>query len=85
MESYALKELTLRLFQSIFAEPEFAAAPACGLALQIVLTLLNLFGRRGKVVLLLLLLAACAGAYVAKEQVIGPDLASEAVGGRTAD
>jgi RHH-type proline utilization regulon transcriptional repressor/proline dehydrogenase/delta 1-pyrroline-5-carboxylate dehydrogenase len=34
MESYALKELTLRLFQSIFIEPEFAGAPACGLAMQ---------------------------------------------------
>jgi RHH-type proline utilization regulon transcriptional repressor/proline dehydrogenase/delta 1-pyrroline-5-carboxylate dehydrogenase len=34
MESYALKELTLRLFQSIFTEPEFASAPACGLAMQ---------------------------------------------------
>ena len=34
MESYALKDLTLRLFKSIFAEPEFASAPSCGLALQ---------------------------------------------------
>jgi len=34
MESYALKNLTLRLFKSIFAEPEFAASPACGLAVQ---------------------------------------------------
>ncbi|HEY5914010.1 MAG TPA: proline dehydrogenase family protein, partial [Verrucomicrobiae bacterium] len=34
MESYALKELTLRLFQTIFAEEEFATSPACGLALQ---------------------------------------------------
>lgn len=34
MESYALKELTLRLFRTVFAEPEFAAQPACGLALQ---------------------------------------------------
>jgi RHH-type proline utilization regulon transcriptional repressor/proline dehydrogenase/delta 1-pyrroline-5-carboxylate dehydrogenase len=34
MESYALKNLTLRLFQSIFREAEFATAPACGLALQ---------------------------------------------------
>ncbi len=34
MESYALKEVTLRLFREIFAEPEFAAEPACGLALQ---------------------------------------------------
>ncbi len=34
MESYALKDLTLRLFKAIFAEPEFASGPACGLALQ---------------------------------------------------
>ena len=34
MESYALKDLTLLLFKSIFDESEFAAAPACGLALQ---------------------------------------------------
>src|SRR5260221_13449278 len=34
MESYAAKNLTLRLFKSIFSEPEFATAPQCGLALQ---------------------------------------------------
>ncbi|MGA2867220.1 MAG: proline dehydrogenase family protein [Verrucomicrobiota bacterium] len=34
MESYALKNLTLRLFKTLFAEPEFAAQPPCGLALQ---------------------------------------------------
>jgi RHH-type proline utilization regulon transcriptional repressor/proline dehydrogenase/delta 1-pyrroline-5-carboxylate dehydrogenase len=34
MESYALKNLTLRVFKTIFAEPEFASQPACGLALQ---------------------------------------------------
>lgn len=34
MESYALKDLTLRLFKDIFAEPEFAEAPTCGLAMQ---------------------------------------------------
>ncbi len=34
MESYELKELTLRVFQGLFAEAEFAAGPACGLALQ---------------------------------------------------
>ncbi len=34
MESYALKDLTLHLFKSIFAESEFAAGPACGLAMQ---------------------------------------------------
>jgi RHH-type proline utilization regulon transcriptional repressor/proline dehydrogenase/delta 1-pyrroline-5-carboxylate dehydrogenase len=34
MESYALKNLTLRLFKSIFTETEFATAPGCGLAIQ---------------------------------------------------
>ena len=34
MESYALKDLTLRLFQSVFSLPEFLNGPACGLALQ---------------------------------------------------
>src|SRR5882724_2293320 len=34
MESYVLKDLTLRLFQSIFAEQQFSATPACGLAMQ---------------------------------------------------
>src|SRR5207245_4586825 len=34
MESYALKNLTLTLLKTIFAEAEFAAAPACGIALQ---------------------------------------------------
>ena len=34
MESRALKDLTLRLFKTIFSEPEFADGPACGLAIQ---------------------------------------------------
>jgi len=34
MESYALKHVTLRLFKTIFTEPEFTKQPACGLALQ---------------------------------------------------
>lgn len=34
MEIYALKDLTLRLFKTIFAETEFANEPACGIALQ---------------------------------------------------
>jgi len=34
MESYVLKDVTLRLFKAIFSEPEFAMAPECGLALQ---------------------------------------------------
>jgi RHH-type transcriptional regulator, proline utilization regulon repressor / proline dehydrogenase / delta 1-pyrroline-5-carboxylate dehydrogenase len=34
MESYALKDLTLALFQTIFSESEFNDGPACGIALQ---------------------------------------------------
>jgi RHH-type proline utilization regulon transcriptional repressor/proline dehydrogenase/delta 1-pyrroline-5-carboxylate dehydrogenase len=34
MESYILKNLTLRLFKSVFSEPEFADGPGCGLAMQ---------------------------------------------------
>ena len=34
MESYVLKDLTLRLFESLFSESEFLSAPACGLAIQ---------------------------------------------------
>ncbi len=34
MESYVLKDLTLGAFKSLFAEPEFATGPACGLAMQ---------------------------------------------------
>lgn len=34
MESYALKDLTLRTFKSVFEEAEFAEGPACGIALQ---------------------------------------------------
>lgn len=34
MESHALKNLTLRLFKTVFAEPDFTTGPACGLAMQ---------------------------------------------------
>jgi RHH-type proline utilization regulon transcriptional repressor/proline dehydrogenase/delta 1-pyrroline-5-carboxylate dehydrogenase len=34
MESYGLKELTLELFKTIFAEAEFKESPPCGLAVQ---------------------------------------------------
>ncbi len=34
MESYALKNLTLRLFKKLFAEEEFADGPQCGIAMQ---------------------------------------------------
>lgn len=34
MESYRLKDLTLALFRTMFEDPEFAAAPAAGIAVQ---------------------------------------------------
>jgi len=34
MESYALKDLTLRVFKTLLSEPAFAGAPACGIVLQ---------------------------------------------------
>ena len=34
MESYTVKNLTLRLFKTIFSEPEFSTSPQIGLALQ---------------------------------------------------
>ena len=34
MESYVLKDMTLRLFKTIFSEAEFQSEPACGLAMQ---------------------------------------------------
>lgn len=34
MESYALKDVTLRLFETVFSSPEFSREPACGLAIQ---------------------------------------------------
>jgi hypothetical protein len=53
---------------------------ATGLLLQITLSLFNLFGKNGKMVLVVLLLGGCLGGYVLKEQVIDPYLAKEAVG-----
>jgi hypothetical protein len=50
---------------------------ALGLMLHIVLSLFNLFGRPGKVVLVLLILAAGGVGYVAKERVIDPYIAQE--------
>ncbi|HVM50040.1 MAG TPA: proline dehydrogenase family protein [Candidatus Acidoferrum sp.] len=34
MESYVLKDLTLRVFKGVFSEPEFTGKPECGMALQ---------------------------------------------------
>src|SRR5262249_54468048 len=54
-------------------------AAALGLVLQICLSLFDLFGKTGKMLLVLVILAACLGGYVAKEQVIDPYLAREAI------
>ena len=68
-------------------DPDFARAiivsgaiVATGLFLQITLSLFNLFGRTGKVMLVILLLSACLGGYVIKERVIDPYMAKESVG-----
>lgn len=53
---------------------------ASGLMLQILLSLFDLFGKTGKVVLIALLLATGVGGFVLKETVIDPYLAKEAVG-----
>jgi hypothetical protein len=50
---------------------------ALGLGLQVILTVFNLFGRWGRVVLVLLMLSAAAGGYVAKVKVIDPFIAQE--------
>jgi hypothetical protein len=55
-----------------------AAAVAAGLGLQIVLSLFDLFGRPGKVIVALSVLAACLGGFFLKGQVIDPLLAREA-------
>ena len=34
MESHALKDLTLRLFKTLFSEPDFSTGPQCGIAMQ---------------------------------------------------
>jgi hypothetical protein len=52
-------------------------AVAVGLALQIGLSLFNLFGRGGKVLLVLALIAALLGGWALKERVIDPHLAQE--------
>jgi hypothetical protein len=50
---------------------------AAGLGLQIVLGLFNLFGRSGKLVLVLLLVLAGVGGYEAKMKIIDPHLRQE--------
>ena len=47
-------------------------AAALGLVLQIGLSLFDLFGKAGKIILMLLIVAVCLGGYVAKERVIDP-------------
>jgi uncharacterized membrane protein len=50
---------------------------AGSLFLQVSLSLMNMFGKGGKLVLVLALIAGAAGMYVIKEQVIDPYLARE--------
>jgi hypothetical protein len=55
------------------------SAAALGLFLQIALTLFDLFGRTGRIILVVLILVGCLGGYVAKEGVIDPYLVREAM------
>jgi hypothetical protein len=55
------------------------SAAALGLLLQIGFTLFDLFGKVGRIILVVLILAGCLGGYVAKERAIDPYLAKEAV------
>jgi hypothetical protein len=59
------------------AIPLTGAIVAVGLGLQILLTLLSLFGRFGKVVLILLIIAAGFGAHQVKERIVDPYMESE--------
>jgi hypothetical protein len=59
------------------AIPISGAVVAAGLGLHILLSLFDLFGRVGKLVLIVLIGLAGAGAYVAKEKVIDPHMAKE--------
>ena len=52
---------------------------ALGVFLQITLSLFNMFGKYGRLVMIVLLLAACLGGYVVKDRVIDPYLLREAV------
>lgn len=68
------------------ADPSFARAivftgscVALCLFLQVALSLFNLFGRTGRVVLVCLILAGGAGGYAVKERVIDPYMAKEAL------
>jgi hypothetical protein len=54
---------------------------AAGLGLHVVLTLFNLFGRVGRVVLALLLIVAAGGGFIFVDKVIGPYLIQEKAAG----
>jgi hypothetical protein len=56
------------------------AAVGLGVALQILLSLFSMFGRAGKLVVVLLLLSGCVGGLVVKDRVIDPYPAREAPG-----
>jgi hypothetical protein len=55
------------------------AAVAVGLCLQVILSLFNMFGRIGKILLVLLILSAGLGGYVVKDRVIDPYLVKEGI------
>jgi hypothetical protein len=61
-----------------YAIPLTGAVVAMGLLVHIVGSLFNLFGRVGKTIVLLILLAGCVGVGALYVQVIGPYLNSEA-------
>jgi hypothetical protein len=58
---------------------------AVGLGLQIVLTLFNLYGKGGKALLVLLIIAAGLGTWQLKERVIDPHLQQETAGTSTGE
>src|SRR5439155_27001101 len=59
-----------------FIEP-LAIATAAGLGLHISLSLLNMYGVAGKLILLLMFAGAAGGGYVLKTEVVDPYLTSE--------
>jgi hypothetical protein len=52
-------------------------AVAVGLFLQVILSLFNMFGTVGKILLVILILSVCLGGYVVKDRVIDPYLVKE--------
>jgi hypothetical protein len=74
------------------ADPRFAQAivvtggiVGVSLFVQIVGSLFNMFGRVGKIVLILLILGGGLGGYLVKERFIDPYLHAETLKGGTSD